>query len=114
MGIDTARALFARLAASGTVLTYEGIKSLDATYRQAALDLVDQYGDDATINGFTHDRIEEEAAVDVFARAVIEAGENFLADPGADSRSPSWAQIRAEIPDLPERLAKAIEDDHRE
>ncbi len=86
MSIDTARSLFARLAASGTVLTHEGFQSLDATYTQAALDLVARYGDDAAINGLTHDRHLEEAAVEMFARAVIEAGEHFLADPNADSR----------------------------
>ena len=111
MSIDTARSLFARLAASGTVLTHEGFQSLDATYTQAALDLVARYGDDAAINGLTHDRHLEEAAVEMFARAVIEAGEHFLADPNADSRSPSWSQVRAEVPDLPERLAKAVEAD---
>jgi glucosyl-3-phosphoglycerate synthase len=111
MCIDTARALFTRLAASGHVLTHEGFQSLDATYTRAALDLVGQYGDDAAINGFAHDRHAEEAAVEVFARAVIEAGEDFLAEPGADSRSPSWSQVRAEVPDLPERLLKAVEED---
>ena len=111
MSIDTARSLFARLAASGTVLTHEGFQSLDATYTQAALDLVARYGDDAAINGLTHDRHLEEATVEMFARAVIEAGEHFLADPNADSRSPSWSQVRAEVPDLPERLAKAVEAD---
>jgi len=111
MSIDTARSLFARLAASGTVLTHEGFQSLDATYTQAALDLVARHGDDAAINGLTHDRHLEEAAVEMFARAVIEAGEHFLADPNADSRSPSWSQVRAEVPDLPERLAKAVEAD---
>ena len=93
------------------MLTHEGFQSLDATYTRAALDLVGQYGDDAAINGFAHDRHAEEAAVEVFARAVIEAGEDFLAEPGADSRSPSWSQVRAEVPDLPERLLKAVEED---
>ena len=111
MSIDTARSLFARLAASGTVLTHEGFQSLDATYTQAALDLVDKYGDDAAITGLVHDRHREEGAVEVFARAVIEAGAQFLADPNADSRSPSWSQVRTEVPDLPERLMKAVEAD---
>ena len=47
----------------------------------------------------------------MFARAVIEAGAQFLADPNADSRSPSWSQVRTEVPDLPERLVKAVEAD---
>ena len=111
MSIDTARSLFARLAASGTVLTHEGFQSLDATYTQAALDLVDKYGNDAASHGLVHDRHREEGAVEMFARAVIEAGAQFLADPNADSRSPSWSQVRTEVPDLPERLVKAVEAD---
>ena len=80
---------------------------------RTAVDLVDRYEADAVFNGLAFDRHAEEAAIQVFAGAVVRAGEEFLEDPLETSFLPSWSRVRSELPDLPDRLVAAVEADNR-
>jgi glucosyl-3-phosphoglycerate synthase len=113
MSVDIARAVYRTLATSGVVLTAEGFRSLEAAYDRTAVDLVDRYEADAVFNGLAFDRHAEEAAIQVFAGAVVRAGEEFLEDPLETSFLPSWSRVRSELPDLPDRLVAAVEADNQ-
>ena len=111
MSADIARAIYRRLAISGVVLSAEGFRSLEAAYDRTALDLIDRYEADAAFNGLNYDRHDEEATIQVFARAIVRAGAEFLEDPLESTFIPSWSRVRSELPDLAERLVTAVEAD---
>jgi len=111
MSADIAKAIYRRLAIGGTVLTAEGFRSLEAAYDRTALDLLDRYEADAAFNGLAYDRHAEEAAIEVFARSIVRAGDEFLDDPLESAFLPSWSRIRSELPDLPDRLVEAVAAD---
>ena len=112
MSADIAKALYRRLAVGGTVLAAESFRSLEAAYDRTALDLIDRYEADAAFNGMAFDRHAEEAAIQVFARAIVRAGDEFLKDPLEPAFLPSWARIRSELPDLSDRLVDAVNADN--
>ena len=112
MSADIAKAVYRRLAIGGVVLTVEGFRSLEAAYDRTALDLIDRYEADATFNGLAYDRHDEEAAIQVFARSIVRAGDEFLDDPLESAFLPSWTRIRSELPDLPDRLVEAVAADN--
>jgi glucosyl-3-phosphoglycerate synthase len=112
MSVDIARAMFKKLASSGVVLTSAGFRTLEAAFFQSALDLIDSYNADASLNGIPYDRQEEEATADVFAHAVLRAGGDYLDDPMESPFMPSWSRVDSEMPSLAEDLAKAVEADN--
>tara|TARA_B100000700_G_scaffold319182_1_gene413873 strand:+ start:2362 stop:3612 length:1251 start_codon:yes stop_codon:yes gene_type:complete len=112
MSAEIAKALYRRLAIGGTVLTAESFRSLEAAYDRNALDLIDRYEADAAFNGLAFDRHVEEAAIQVFARAIVRAGDDFLKDPLEPAFLPTWARIRSEIPDFSDRLVDAVNADN--
>jgi len=112
MSVDIARAMFKKLASSGVVLTSEGFRTLEAAFFRSALDLIDSYNADAVLNGIPYDRQEEEATADVFAHAILRAGDDYLNDPMESPFIPSWSRVDSEMPDLAENLAKAVEADN--
>jgi len=111
MSGDIAKAIYRRLAIGGTILTAEGFRSLEAAYDRTALDLLDRYEADAAFNGLAYDRHAEEAALEVFARSIVRAGDEFLDDPLESAFLPSWTRVRSELPDLPDRLVEAVDAD---
>jgi glucosyl-3-phosphoglycerate synthase len=111
MAIDLTKAVVKRLALEGRVLSTDHFRTLRATYQRAALELVDRYHDDAVMNGLRYDRHAETEVVDVFARAVSQAGDQFLVDPLDTPFMPSWARVRSAVPDIHDRIAEAVEAD---
>jgi glucosyl-3-phosphoglycerate synthase len=114
MSADIARAIYRKLAIGGVVLSAEGFRSLEAAYDRTALDLIDRYEADAVFNGMSYDRHAEESAIQVFARSIVRAGQEFLDDPLETPFIPSWSRVRSELPDLPDRLVAAVEADHHD
>lgn len=112
MSLDIAKALYRKLATQGVTFSAEGFRTLKATYYRLALDLIEAYDHDAVMNGLSLDRHNEERAVELFAANLLEAGSAFLDNPGERPFIPSWNRVKAAIPDLPERLAEAVERDH--
>ncbi|MEQ5766825.1 glycosyl transferase [Halomonas sp. H33-56] len=112
MSLDIAKALYRKLATQGVGFSSEGFRTLKATYYRLALDLIEAYDHDATMNGLSLDRHAEEQAVELFAANLIEAGNAFLDNPREKPFIPSWNRVRAALPDLPEQLYSAVEADN--
>ena len=112
MSTDIAKALYRKLATYGVVLTPETIRTIKAMYLRNALDFVERFYFDAQINGLDYDRHAEEKTVEVFVQSIINAGEQFLANPMEVPFIPTWNRVRAAIPDFLDDLHDAVEDDN--
>lgn len=116
MSCDITKSLYRKMATQGQVFSHEHVRTIKAAYYRIALDLVDSYHSDATINGLKYDRHTEGEAVEVFAENILNAGEDFL-DP---SRSmdvpfmPSWKRVISAVPDILHQLREAVEEDRLE
>lgn len=114
MSIDIAKAIFRKLATNGEIFSSEKFRTIKATYYRIALDFIETYANDATINGLTFDRHAEERTVELFARNIMEAGSYFLANPMDTPFIPSWNRVISAIPDIGEQLVEAVEADHKQ
>ena len=114
MSIDIAKALFRKLATKGEVFTPEMFRTIKATYFRIALDFVETYRNDATMNGLSVDIHQEEASVEMFAKNIMDAGEEFLDKPMDIPFIPSWNRVQSAMPDIFERLYQAVEEDNLE
>ncbi len=113
MSIDIAKAIFRKLATQGEVFTQESFRTLKATYYRVALDFVETYYNDAIMNGMKTDIHQEEQAVEMFARNIIDAGNIFLEQPMETPFIHSWNRVVSAMPDIFERLVEAVEEDHK-
>jgi glucosyl-3-phosphoglycerate synthase len=114
MSADIAKAMFRKLATKGEVFSSEKFRTIKATYYRVALDFIDTYNNDAVINGLDYDRHKEEEAVELFARNIMEAGEQFLERPMQKPFIPGWNRVTSAIPSILEDFRNAVEEDHRE
>ncbi|SEF60750.1 glycosyltransferase family protein [Marinobacterium lutimaris] len=114
MSIDISKSMFRKLATQGVVFNTETFRTLKATYFRIALDFVETYRNDALINGLDFDIHNEELAVEMFARNVMRAGEDFLSKPMETPFIPSWNRVISAIPDIFDMLIDAVEADTKE
>ncbi len=114
MATDIATAMFRKLATNGEVFSPEVFRTVKAAYYRAGLDMVGRYQHDAQINGLDFDLHAEEAAVELFAAAVMRAGDHFLSNPMEAPFLPSWSRVRSAMPDVLELLADAVEADQQD
>jgi len=114
MSIDISKAIFRKLATNGEIFSSEKFRTIKATYYRIALDFIETYANDATINGLTFDRHAEERTVELFARNIMEAGSYFLENPMDTPFIPSWNRVISAIPDIGEQLVDAVEADHKQ
>lgn len=114
MSIDITKALFRKLATQGHTFNTETFRTLKATYFRIALDFVETYHNDAMMNGLKLDIHGEEEAVEMFARNIMTAGDQFLTNPMAKPFVPSWNRVVSAMPDVFERLVDAVELDNKE
>lgn len=114
MSIDICKALFRKLATQGHVFTPEMFRTIKATYYRIALDFVETYRNDAIMNGLYVDIHEEEVAVEMFTKNIMDAGDFFLSQPMEIPFIPSWNRVQSAIPDILERLYQAVEEDYQE
>jgi len=98
MASDICKAIFRKLAADGTIFTNNVFRTLKATYYRSALDLLDAYYCDAQMNGLTVDRHAEEASIELFAEAIMRAGQTFLDNPYETPFIPTWNRVHAADP----------------
>ncbi|WP_111977967.1 glycosyl transferase [Algibacillus agarilyticus] len=112
MSTDITKAVFRKLATNGFVFTEEHFRTIKACYFRNALDFVEMYYNDAMFNGLTIDRHGEEEAVELFAKNIVEAGQQYLENPMATPFIPSWNRIKAAEPDVFEQLYDAVELDN--
>lgn len=114
MSREIAVSVFRKLATQGVVLAPETFRTLKAAYLRTALDLVQRYQADAKLNGLSFNCHAEEAAVETFTRAVIEAGDTFLASPFEPPYIPSWGRVTSAYPEIPLALARAVAKDNEQ
>ena len=114
MSTDIAKSIFRKLAIDGEIFTQEKFRTLKATYLRIALDMVEVYQNDATMNGLRFDRHREETSVELFAANLIEAGQTFLETPHEAPFIPAWSRIHAAIPNFLPRLYEAVQIDNME
>ena len=114
MSIDICKALFRKLATQGQVFTPETFRTIKATYYRIALDFVETYRNDAIMNGLYVDIHEEEVAVEMFTKNIMDAGDLFLNQPMEIPFIPSWNRVQSAVPDILERLYQAVEADYQE
>jgi len=112
MCVDITKSLFRNLASEGMVLAEASLKTLRATYLQAAQEAIRRYEADAAINGLRFDRHEERTAVDAFLKGIKLATEGFLEDPLGVPMISNWSRVAAAVPDIFDRLVDAVEEDH--
>ncbi len=114
MSIDITKALFRKLATQGHTFSPETFRTLKATYFRIALDFIETYHNDALMNGLKLDIHSEEEAVEMFARNIMTAGEQFLTHPMETPFIPSWNRVASAMPDIYDRLIEAVEQDNKE
>lgn len=114
MSTDIAKAMFRKLATKGEVFSTEKFRTIKATYYRVALDFIDTYENDATINGLDYQRHREEEAVELFAQNIMKAGDYFLANPMQKPFIPGWNRVTSAFPDVLEQFRNAVEEDYRE
>lgn len=114
MSIDITKALFRKLATHGHTFNSETFRTIKATYFRIALDFVETYHNDALMNGLQLDIHGEEEAVEMFARNIMTAGDDFLDNPMEKPFVPSWNRVVSAMPDVFDRLMDAVELDNKE
>lgn len=114
MSIDICKALYRKLATNGIVFNQETFRAIKATYFRIALDFVETYYNDAVVNGLTLDIHSEEKAIEMFAKNVLAAGNDFLENPMETPFIPSWNRVISAIPDIQLDLVNAVEQDMQE
>ncbi len=112
MCVDITKSLFRNLASEGLVLSESTLKTLRATYLQAAQEAISRYENDAAINSLRFDRHEERRAVEVFLRGMTLATDSFLEDPLGVPMISNWSRVTHAVPDIFHRLMDAVEQDH--
>ncbi|RBP49310.1 glycosyl transferase [Arenicella xantha] len=114
MSIDICKALFRKLATNGVVFNAETFRAIKATYYRIALDFVETYYNDAQMNGLNLDIHAEEAAIELFAENVLNAGHDFLENPMETPFIPSWNRAMSALPDILDELSEAVTADMQE
>jgi len=114
MSTDICKAIFRKLAADGTVFTPNVFRTLKATYYRCALDLMEDYYNDAKMNGLSIDRHQEERAIELFAENIMRAGQFFLDNPQETPFIPTWNRVHSAEPDFLSELHAAAAADEAE
>jgi len=114
MSTDICKAIFRKLATEGIVFTPNVFRTLKATYYRHALDLLEIYADDATMNGLSLDRHQEEETIELFADNIVRAGTVFLESPQELPFIPNWSRINAADATLIADLMASVKEDATE
>lgn len=111
MSFDIARSIVSKLATQGYVFNEGIIRTLKATYLRGALDMVEQYAADASINGLKMDRDKEERTVSMFAKTIYDAGLDFLSNHEMIPFLPPWKRVIDAVPDIGAIFNDIVEKD---
>ena len=114
MSIDICKALYRKLATNGVVFNSETFRAIKATYFRIALDFVETYFNDAQMNGLNLDIHAEEAAIELFAQNILNAGHHFLENPMETPFIPSWHRVQSALPNLSQELIDAVDQDMKQ
>jgi glucosyl-3-phosphoglycerate synthase len=114
MSVDIAKALFRKLAIQGESFSIDKVRTIKATYYRVALDFVEVFAADASINGLNYDRHTEEQAVELFASNIVAAGAEFLENPMDQPFVPAWNRVISAMPGVLDELIQAVEQDRED
>ena len=114
MSIDIIKTFIKKLATQGNSFSRETFRSLKATYYRCALDMIDTYRSDATMNGLKFDSHNEEKAVELFAINIMKAGDDFYVNPMDTPFIPTWSRVKSAIPDFLNKLKEAVSEDNKD
>lgn len=114
MSIDIAKAMYRKLAIQGETFSLDKVRTVKATYYRVALDFVETFEADASMNGLRFDRHAEENAVELFAANVVKAGVEFLENPMDTPFIPPWNRVISAVPNVHELLRDAVEQDMKD
>ena len=114
MSIDIIKTFIKKLATQGNSFSRETFRSLKATYYRCALDMIDIYRSDATMNGLKFDSHTEEEAVELFAINIMKAGDDFYVNPMDTPFIPTWSRVKSAIPDFLNKLKDAVSEDNKD
>ena len=114
MSIDIIKTFIKKLATQGNSFSRETFRSLKATYYRSALDMIDIYRSDATMNGLKFDSHTEEEAVELFAINIMKAGDDFYVNPMDTPFIPTWSRVKSAIPDFLTKLKEAVSEDNKD
>ena len=114
MTFDIITTIYRTLASRGIVLDNGHFISLRAAYLRAAQDAIRQYHADSVLNSLKYDRHSEEQIIEGFAQLIIDAGQEYHADPAGVAAMPTWTRVLTAFPEFPSRLRQIVEDDREE
>ncbi len=113
MSIDITKIIFRKLATQGITLSPEQFRTIKAAYYRRALDLIDNYSNDAAMNELHVDRHKEESTVELFAQNIMDAGDMYFSNPMETPFMPTWSRVVSAIPDIFSNLHKAVAEDNK-
>ncbi len=111
MTFDIVTTIYRTLASRGIVLDNGHFISLRAAYLRAAQDGIRQYHADSVLNSLAYDRHVEEQIIEGFAQLIIEAGQEYHADPAGVAAMPTWTRVLTASPEFPSKLREAVSAD---
>ena len=114
MTFDILTTIYRTLASRGIVLESGHFVSLRAAYLRAAQDAIRQYHADSVLNSLEYDRHSEEQTIEGFAQLIIEAGQEYHADPAGVAAMPTWTRVLTALPDFPSQLRRVVDQDKSE
>ncbi len=112
MSFDISRTIYAKLASDGCIFSEGMFRSIKATYHRVALEMVEQYCNDATMNGLEFDRFKEERLVDQISKNVYQAGISYLNNPNYGSVMPEWKRVITALPNVLQEFYQFVEADN--
>lgn len=112
MSIDITTSIFRKLAVSGHTFSNAKIRTIKATYFRKALDIVEMYKNDATMNGLEYDVHAEEKAIELFANNIIEAGDRFMAQMEERPFIARWNRVKYALPTIMDDMRTAVAEDN--
>jgi glucosyl-3-phosphoglycerate synthase len=112
MAADISKSIFRTMAAEGIKLDQGLFDTLLSAYVRHAEDTLRHYIADATINGLTFDRHEEEVAVNTFAKSIRAAAWAFRHDPMSTPAIPNWNRVQSASPEFLQELNEAVRLDN--
>lgn len=112
MCVDICKSLFRTLASEGVIFSEGLFRTLMAAYVRTAQDMLKRYEDDAAVNGLIFDRHAESLAVETFTKGIMVAAEEIMKSPLGPPLISSWDRITSAIPDILDRIRKAVEEDN--
>lgn len=114
MSVDISKALFRKLAIQGESFPMAKVRSIKATYFRTALDMIEAFEADATLNGLEYNRHLEEKAVELFAGNLVTAATDFIEHPMDVPFNPPWTRVISAIPGILDEIRGAVEMDMEE